>query len=154
MKAGVEAKKEGEESKGEEANVQDTYQQGIVCMLTCKLCRGDNDSVALMLSYEQMYRNAFALNKVLPDPASKKNACIALSSEMISEIIAVGLKSTNSTEMAIVLLQIAFLLCEQREIFSKDDLQRIMEAVVQFITSSVASSESMEKGTAAVSPRV
>ena len=149
-----EEKGNSEAAKADVQDVLDLYQQGIVCMLTGTLIALSYPIIALLLSYEQIYRNTFSLNKVVGETGAKRsfsgkesNTCIALSSEIIKEVLSVGLQNANSTEMMIVLLQIAFLLCEQREVFDKEDLPLIMTAVVRFLTNTVSSNEPMEKGT-------
>ncbi len=95
-----------------------------------------------MLGYEQIYRNVFNLNKLVTE---KKGGCVAFCPELTTEIIALGLQSASSTEMIIVLLEIAILLCEQREVFGKDDLHYLMSATIQYLTNTVSSNDNMEK---------
>jgi len=128
-------KQENNEQKSEE--IIEIHQNGILCMLT-----------ALLLNYEQIYKNNFNINKLPAEQMSRKHkegSCTAFLSEKIREIIMLGLKPANSTEILLTTLQIVYLLIEQKEIIEKEDLLICTNAIINSILTSISASENIEK---------
>ena len=95
------------------------------------------------MSYEQIYRNEYNLNKLPFELFSKKGG---LASDIVKEIICLGLRSVNSTEMIVTLLELVYFLCEQKEILGKTDLHIICLVVVQCLIEIMTLGENIDKG--------
>lgn len=110
--------------------------------------------IALLLSYEQQLKNPFNLNRMSSEQmlsrsssGSKEQGCLAFSGERIKDIIVLGLKYANSTELLITLFQIVYYLTETREVFNKDDLQVVTLASIQSLVAMIGANEEIEKST-------
>lgn len=98
--------------------------------------------LALILSYEQIYKNPFNKNKVSLDSLSKKGG---LAADTVKEIIYLGLRSVNSPQIIEALLELLYFLCEQKEIFEKIDLQIVSLVVVQCLIEIIPSNDNIVK---------
>lgn len=122
-------KNSNEEEKEQNSEAVRIYQNKILRMIT-----------ALLLAYEQTFRNNFNYNKLTPDEMAKKsknNGCVAFTTVFGKEIIRVGLQSSNSLEIVITTLQVVLLLCEQKEIVEKSDLSTLFANVAECLTGTI-----------------
>lgn len=105
-------------------------------------------TTALLLAYEQAYRNSFNYNKLTPDQMSRKpkdNSCIAFAAVTVKEIIKLGLQPCNCLEQAATTLQILLLLCEQKEVLDRSELAGLLGVVTECLTGTMPNDEELMK---------
>eukprot|EP00826_Nyctotherus_ovalis_P002213 TRINITY_DN10423_c0_g1_i2.p1 TRINITY_DN10423_c0_g1~~TRINITY_DN10423_c0_g1_i2.p1 ORF type:complete len:297 (-),score=81.03 TRINITY_DN10423_c0_g1_i2:51-941(-) len=126
-----------EEDKELDSEVVRTYQNKILRMIT-----------ALLLAYEQAFRNSFNYNKLAPDQMTRKakdSGCAAFTMLVGREIIRLGLQPSNCLEIVITTLQILLLLCEQKEIIDRSDLIPLFTNVTECLTGTIPIDEKLVK---------
>jgi len=89
-----------------------------------------------LIVYEQIFRNAYNPNKALGGDHRKSvmpttSNAEKISVESIKNIITMGMRSTTNVELNVTLLQLLCLICEQKKILEKDELQVITVSVIQ-----------------------
>ena len=153
-------KKETEENKEVTSSVGNSqkenleqFQKGIFCMVA-----------ALILAYEQEFKNAMASTHKSAihggDMASTSRKTMAgmggmipsgkektlISSEALKELMYLGLRSTNSIELNMMLLELLYIIFEQKEIMvDKDELEVITVAIIQCLIDDMSTVDSSRK---------
>ncbi len=124
-----------------------SLEKGLLCMVTGNPTRTNH--VALVFTYEQIFKNLFNQNKVVQERSSgkkgSKNAGI-MPADKIRAILYQGLRPTSCREMNIMLLQLLFLVCEQKDVLGKDELQVITVAVTQRLLDPTKTADKLRKG--------
>lgn len=128
-------KPEEEKTKAEFEEFFDSIQKGTVVLIT-----------AFLLTNEQILMNAFNINKIPQENMYKKGfGCIGLSSGRAKEIISIGLRAQNASEIIVILLELVYFWLEHKEVFEKEDLPDISRAVTQFLIEASTTSENIDK---------
>ena len=116
------------------ANVE----KGLICMLS-----------ALLVTYDQIFRNPFGLNKLFADSTVRKSTHLGsspiFSAATLKGIIYHGLRSTNCRELNITLLQIIYLICEQNSLLGRDELQVITVCVIDRLFEASKTTDKLRK---------
>lgn len=102
-------------------------------------------NVALLLTYEQFFKNLFNPNKST-DGSQKKSKPTAFSRNIVKGIFYNGLRSTICREISVTLLQLLSLLCEHKDILGRDELQVIAVAVTQKVLDNPKAPDNLRKG--------
>ncbi len=100
-----------------------------------------------MITYEQIFRNQFSPNRPAQEPhAGKKGISKMVATDKLRAIMYQGLRPTSCREMNITLLQMLCLVCEQKDVLGKDELQVLAVAVTQRLLDGAKTSDKLRKG--------
>jgi len=118
-------------------------EKGVLIMVTGNLLM---NIIALLLTYEQFFKNLFNPNKSGTDGSNKKSKPTAFSRGIVKTIFYNGLRNTIRQEISITLLQVLSLICEHKDILGRDELQVITVAVTQKLLEEPKTPGTLRKG--------